>query len=79
MSETSFSYLLLGVFAAAGFALLIGTLAALARYKRTGLLPGMEPSDEVTPGHIRGLWVRVVIGVVLTVIGVIILVRSGLL
>ena len=36
VSETSFGFLMLGVLAAAGFALLVGTLGAMATYRRTG-------------------------------------------
>ncbi|MTV25362.1 hypothetical protein FTX61_08070 [Nitriliruptoraceae bacterium ZYF776] len=79
MSETSFGFLMLGVLAAAGFALLVGTLGAMATYRRTGRFPGASEETEITRGHIVGLWVRIAIGAVLTVIGIVLLVQSDLL
>ena len=83
MGETSWAFLLVGSFAAVGAALAVGTLAALLRYHRTGLLPGAESasdgSGEVSRGTYVALWVRVGIGVVLTIAGIIALDRSGVL
>ena len=79
MGETSWAFLLIGSFAAAGAALALGTMAALLRYYRTGLFPGEDQPSEVPRGRLIALWTRVGIGVVLTGIGVWALGRAGLL
>lgn len=78
MGETSWAFLIVGSFAAAGAAMAIGTLAALLRYHRTGTFPGSTATDEPTGRKLASLWIRVAVGVVLTVIGVISLQRAGL-
>jgi hypothetical protein len=79
MGETSWAFLLVGSFAAAGAALALGTLAAILRYHRTGLLPGEDTPTEVPRSRLVALWTRVAIGVVLTAIGIWALVQAGLL
>ncbi|MEX2550284.1 MAG: hypothetical protein WD638_08650 [Nitriliruptoraceae bacterium] len=80
MGQTSWAFLLIGSFAALGAAMALGTLAALWRYHRTGMLPGAETNDgEPAPGRIAALWGRVGVGVVLTVIGIIATDRAGIL
>ena len=79
MGETSWAFLLIGSFAAAGAALALGTLAAILRYHRTGRFPGEEESSEVPRGRLVALWTRVGVGVVLTGIGIWALGRAGLL
>jgi hypothetical protein len=79
MGETSWAFLLVGSFAAAGAALALGTLAAILRYHRTGLLPGQETPVEVPRVRLIAMWTRVAIGVVLTAIGIWALMRAGLL
>ena len=59
--------------------LLIGTLAALWRYHRTGVFPGAESGSEASRGQLAALWVRVGLGVVLTAIGVAAIWRAGIL
>lgn len=79
MGDTSWAFLLVGSFAAAGAAMAFGTLAALLRYHRTGAFPGADETAGVSTGKYIALWVRVGIGIVLTIIGVIALDRAGLL
>lgn len=79
MGGTSWSFLLVGSFAAVGAAMTVGTLAALLRYHRTGTMPGSEDPTDLDRGQLVGLWARVAVGVVLTVIGVSALARADLL
>ena len=80
MGETSWTFLLIGSFAAVGAALAIGTMGAIVRYHRTGAFPGEEePAGEVATLRLVALWVRVGIGIVLAAIGVWALVRTGVL
>lgn len=79
MGETSWGFLLVGTFAAVGAAMAVGTLAALWRYHRTGRFPGDDEVAELTTGRLVGLWGRVGVGVVLTVVGLVALDRAGLL
>ena len=79
MGETSWAFLIVGSFAAVGAALALGTLAALVRYHRTGTFPGTDAPAEVSTGRYVGMWLRVAIGVVLAMLGVVALVRAGLL
>ena len=79
MGETSWSFLLIGSFAAVGAAMTVGTLAALLRYRRTGSMPGSDERVEVGRGRVVGLWLRVVVGVALTAVGVGAMARAGVL
>jgi hypothetical protein len=79
VGETSWLFLLVGSFAAVGAAMALGTLAALLRYRRTGIFPGNDEVAQVSTGQLVGLWVRIGVGVVLTAIGVASLARAGLL
>lgn len=79
LGETSWLFLLIGSFAAVGAAMVVGTLAALLRYHRTGQMPGAEVGAEVPAGRVAALWARVGVGIVLTVAGVVALDRSGVL
>jgi hypothetical protein len=79
MGETSWAFLIVGSFAAVGAALALGTLAALIRYRRTGTVPGSDTVTELPRRRLIVLWLRVVVGVVLTAIGVIALQRAGLI
>lgn len=79
---TSWTFLIVGTLAAVGAALAGGTGAALARYYRSGRLPGEDDADarrEVTTAHLVGLWLRVVVGTVVAVWGIVSLARAGLL
>lgn len=78
MGESSWAFLIVGSFAAAGAAMAVGTLAALLRYHRTGTFPGSDEVTEASSGKLVSLWVRVAVGVALAVIGVVSLVRAGL-
>ena len=78
MGATSWAFLIVGSFAAAGAAMALGTLAALLRYHRTGTFPGSLEADAPSSRTLASLWIRVAVGVVLTVIGVISLQRAGL-
>lgn len=78
MGETSWAFLLVGSFAALGAAMAAGTLAALLRYRRTGTFPGSSEPAELPRGKLISLWVRVVIGVVLTIAGIIAIQRAGI-
>ena len=57
---------------AVGAAILLGTGAALLRYRRTGTFPG-QPTDEhgvpLAPPAVKTAWTKVAIGVVLLVWG----------
>lgn len=80
MGETSWTFLLVGSFAAVGAALAVGTLLAILRYHRTGVFPGREETGgDVTTVQLVALWIRVGIGVVLAAIGVWALVRAELI
>jgi hypothetical protein len=79
VGETSWAFLLVGSFAAVGAAMALGTLAALLRYRRTGVFPGSDEPAELPTRKLVVLWVRVGVGVVLTIIGLVILTRAGLL
>ena len=78
MGETSWAFLLVGTFAAVGAAMAVGTLAALWRYHRTGVFPGHEEAAEVPSGKLIALWIRVGVGVALTVVGIVAIQRAGL-
>ena len=78
MGENSWLFLLVGSFAAVGAAMALGTLAALLRYHRTGILPGAEEGAQIPPSRLVALWVRVGVGVVLTVIGIVAIDRAGI-
>lgn len=82
MGDTSWAFLLIGSAAAVGAALAIGTLAALVRYYRTGTFPGVDEPDgpgEVSTGRLAALWIRIVIGVILTIAGIVVMVRAELI
>lgn len=79
MGETSWAFLLVGSFAAVGAALMLGTLAALVRYRRTGTLPGSDTVEELPRRRLVALWIRVAIGAVVTVAGIVALQRGGLI
>ncbi len=79
MGETSWAFLLVGSFAAVGAAMAAGTLAALVRYHRTGRFPGVDGDTELSRGRLVALWLRVAIGAVLTVVGIVALRRTGIL
>lgn len=75
----SWQFLLIGSFAAVGAAMALGTLAAMANYRRTGIFPGQDEASTPTRGQIIGLWVRIVIGLVLAGAGVASLVVNDLI
>ena len=79
MGDSSWTFLLVGSFAAMGAALAVGTLAALVRHRRTGTMPGSDEIVELTPGRRRRLWARVVVGLILTVMGLEALRRVGII
>jgi hypothetical protein len=78
VGETSWAFLLVGSFAALGAAMAVGTLAALLRYRRTGTFPGHDGPAELTSGKLTALWIRVAVGVVLAIVGVIAIQRAGI-
>lgn len=75
----SWEFLLIGVFAAVGAAMAAGTLAALARYRATGMMPGAERPGPLRRGQLVALWARVVLGLGLALAGVAALSARGLL
>lgn len=77
MGETSWAFLLVGSFAAVGAAMAVGTLGALARYHRTGEFPNAD-AEQAPARILLKLWVRVGIGAALAVLGIVMLLRSGL-
>lgn len=79
MGETSWVFLLVGSFAALGAAMAAGTLAAILRYHRTGGLPGSDGPVELTGARLVSLWVRVAIGVVVAIVGVVMIQRAGIM
>jgi len=79
MGDSSWTFLIVGSFAALGAAMAVGTIAALARYRRTGTMPGSGEQVELSPGRLRVLYLRIVVGLVLTGMGVEALRRVGIL
>lgn len=79
MSDTSFGFLILGSIGAVGFALAVGTLAAMGRYRRTGSFPGHEPGQVLEQRDWVKLWARVIGGTAIGIYGVYVVVRSGVL
>jgi hypothetical protein len=79
VGDSSWTFLLVGSFAALGAAMAVGTLAALARHRRTGTMPGSDEQVELTPARRRVLWLRVGVGLVLTAMGLEALRRVGII
>jgi hypothetical protein len=79
MGDSSWTFLLVGSFAAVGAALTVGTLAALWRHHRTGTFPGSDELVELTAQRRLMLWLRVGVGLALTLAGVEALRRTGIL
>ena len=79
MGETSWLFLIIGSVAALGAAMAFGTLAALWRYHRTGLAPGSDEPVQMSRGKAVSLWLRVGVGVVVAVYGIIWIDRTGIL
>ena len=79
MGDSSWTFLLVGSFAALGAALAMGTLAALWRHHRTGTMPGSGEPVELSTRRRAALWGRVAVGVVLTIVGIEALRRVGIL
>lgn len=78
MGETSWLFLIIGSFAAVGAAMAVGTVAAVVRYRRTGTFPGSDEPVVLTTRRRVMLWVRIVVGIVLTIIGIIAIDRAGI-
>ena len=79
MGDSSWTFLLVGSFAALGAAMAVGTSAALWQYHRSGTMPGSDEQVELSPARLRVLRLRVVVGLVLTALGVQALRRVGIL
>jgi hypothetical protein len=79
MGDSSWTFLLVGSFAAVGAALSAGTLAALWTYRRTGTFPGTDGPAELSWQRLVALWARVVVGIALLAIGLVALRRVGIL
>jgi hypothetical protein len=79
VGDSSWTFLLVGSFAAVGAAMAVGTIAAMAHHRRTGTMPGSDEPVELTPARRRRLWARVVVGLVLTVMGIEALRRAGII
>lgn len=78
----SWQFLLIGSVGAVGAALAVGTLAALANYRRSGRFPGQsedDPAVELTTKARVGMYVRVAIGLAIAVWAVASLLTSGLI
>lgn len=58
---------------ALGAAILLGTGAALLRYRRMGMFPGQSPEDspDRSARGLRGAWVKLAIGAALFVWGLV--------
>jgi hypothetical protein len=78
MGETSWLFLIVGSFAALGAAMAVGTIAALARHRRTGTFPGSDNPVELSTRRRVWLWARVVVGLVLAGIGIVAIDRAGI-
>lgn len=76
--DGSWTFLLVGGFGAIGAAMALGTVAALVRYHRSGVWPGQEDTEDITTGRLVGLYLRVVVGVVLTIVAYVSLANRGL-
>lgn len=74
----SWEFLLIGSFAAVGAAMALGTIAALARYRRTGEFPG-APDNAPPSGKIGWLYVRIAVGIAVAVYGIASLSSRGLI
>lgn len=72
------TFMLVGTFGAVGAAMAVGTTVALVRYHRTGQWPGREHGAEVTRARLAGLYLRVVVGLALTVYALVSLSDAGL-
>ena len=79
MGDSSWTFLLVGSFAALGAAMAVGTAAALWQHHRTGTMPGSDEPADLSPARRRVLHLRIVVGVVLTAIGIAALRRVGVL
>jgi hypothetical protein len=78
MGETSWAFLLVGSFAAVGAAMAVGTLAALVHYRRTGTFPGSDVPERLPRRRLVVLWLRVVLGLILTAVGIVAIERAGI-
>ncbi len=79
MGDSSWTFLLVGSFAAVGAAMAVGTMAALWQYRRSGTMPGSDEPVELSPARLRVLQLRIVVGLVLTAMGLQALRRVGIL
>lgn len=79
MGDSSWTFLLVGSFAAMGAAMAVGTFAALLQHRRSGTMPGSDDPVDLSPQRRRVLWLRVVVGLVLTGMGLEALRRTGIL
>jgi hypothetical protein len=78
MGATSWAFLLVGSFAAVGAAMAVGTLAALARYRRTGSFPGDDQPAALTRRRLVALWIRVAAGLLIAGVGIEAIRRAGI-
>lgn len=62
MAPTTYTELFIFLIGAVGAALLLGTGAALLRFRRTGAFPGEDPGAPVEPSQVRGAAVKCVLG-----------------
>lgn len=79
MGETSWLFLIVGSIAALGAAMAAGTIAALWRFRRTGTMPGSDGPAELSNGKLISLWLRVAIGTVVAVAGIVWIQGAGIL
>ncbi len=70
MGDSSWTFLLVGSFAALGAAMAVGTMAALWQYRRSGTMPGSDEPVELTPARLRVLRLRIIVGLALTGMGI---------
>jgi hypothetical protein len=78
VGETSWLFLIIGSFAALGAAMAAGTFAALWRHRKTGTMPGSDEPTELSRGKLISLWIRIVVGAVVAVAGIIWIQRTGI-
>ena len=79
MGDSSWTFLIVGSFAALGAAMAVGTAAALWQYRRSGTMPGSDEPVVLEPARLRVLRLRVAVGIVLTAVGIEALRRAGIL
>ncbi len=69
--------LLVGLVGAVGLALLLGTVAALVTYRRTGAFPGDPDPAGVDQRRLRGVQGKAMIGAAVTLAAALVIIALG--